>query len=860
MAANNLGTAYIKIAPQMEGLQSAISKGLQGAVKSSVASTTAIGTIVAKGMNAAMNAVTSSLDRAISRVDTLNAFPKIMKNMGFTAQESEDAINKLAARIEGLPTALDEIVVYTQRFASTTGNLNKGLYNATNLAIAFNDAALAGGKGQEAANRAFEQFAQVISRGRPTMQDWKIMMEVMPGQLRQMAQYMGQNNKSLQEYAKNAQKTVDELDGMDLYNWISADKNEHARERLQQLTESLIDLDNKGGGGIKSFKDQVGDATKTIGNAIRLIPLRISKAIAEIIKSFGAEDIYNAIDAFTSSFKNVGNFVAKNIVPVIKNALIPAIKGAFEAIKGFTQFILSNQYVVDVLKNLFTTLVAFKALSFLKTGVLNLVGAGTALVKNVSEGISVFKAAHGAGLSLGSSIGAVAGQVGGLSGSITSAISTALNPATIILGGLTVAVLGLQAAAIGSTRDMNIASRQARDYARSHYDLAKAAESAKKALDLQKLAVEDLKTAELAATNDEIAAIEAKKNVQFYQQEMNRLLKEGKQNTDEYRLAELNYNKALAEQKIANDKLAESQKVVAEEKQKLDDINSSEIYKANLAIGTIMRENKEYGSLAAQLDALKNQTITYKDEHGNMVEATKAKTEEMVKGWAEQLAYGRGETATAWRQIVDIANKEGISYAEACAKFGKEGGKDFTGNFSVGIKQGQPLMETSAEGAAEAIKGKLREASDNATSIGFDVSSGLATGITNGKRKISAAVSQVSSWINNMFKSSLKINSPSKLTQEFGMWLDLGLAKGLKDYAYAAEDAAAMAAERTASAFGGSFGMNGNMSQVQPQSGLTSGMNGSNGQVVQYNTFNVDSELDVKDVSKRLGWQVATAL
>jgi hypothetical protein len=54
--------------------------------------------------------------------------------------------------------------------------------------------------------------------------------------------------------------------------------------------------------------------------------------------------------------------------------------------------------------------------------------------------------------------------------------------------------------------------------------------------------------------------------------------------------------------------------------------------------------------------------------------------------------------------------------------------------------------------------------------------------------------------------------------------------------------------------------LNGNIAQFQPQTALTSGMNGSGGQVIQNNEFYVDSELDVKDVSKRLGWQVATAL
>lgn len=403
MAANNLGTAYIKIAPQMEGIQGAITRGLQSAVKSSTVAASALGTAISLGVSKAVSAVTNSMDRAISRVDTLNAFPKIMKNLGFSTEESTSAIEKLSNRIEGLPTGLDEIVNYTQRLASTMGNLNKDIYNATNLAIAFNDAALSGGKGQYEANRAFEQFSQVLSRGRPSMQDWKIMMEVMPGQLKQMARYMGSNNKSLQEYAKNAKKTVDQLDGMDLYNWISENKNEKAKERLQDLTKALIDLDNNGGAGITSFKDQVGDATHTIGNALRLIPLRISKGVAAVIQAFGTQDIYNAVDKFSSSFKGVADWIVKYMVPPIKNYVIPALKAVLGAIGNLFKMIGENEVASKALAYLIEGFVAFKAVK----SVVPVIKSVSNLAGGLASKLKLFKGAQ----SLGSGIGGVVASI-----------------------------------------------------------------------------------------------------------------------------------------------------------------------------------------------------------------------------------------------------------------------------------------------------------------------------------------------------------------------------------------------------------------------------------------------------------------
>ena len=85
-----------------------------------------------------LDKIASHTDAAISRVDTLNQFPKMMKQMGFSAKDSEASIQKLGDSINGLPTTLDEVAKSTQSLALLTGDL-KG---ATKLSIALNDAFL----------------------------------------------------------------------------------------------------------------------------------------------------------------------------------------------------------------------------------------------------------------------------------------------------------------------------------------------------------------------------------------------------------------------------------------------------------------------------------------------------------------------------------------------------------------------------------------------------------------------------------------------------------------------------------------------------------------------------------------------
>lgn len=908
MAANNLGTAYIKIAPQMQGIQSEISKGLQGAIKSVAPTTTAVGTVVSKSISVAMDAVSNSLNRAITRVDALNAFPKIMENLGFSTKESTEAITKLSDRIEGLPTGLDEIVIYTQRLASTMGNLNKGMYNATNLAIAFNDAALAGGKGQMEANRAFEQFAQVLSRGRPTMQDWKIMMEVMPGQLKQMAKYMSQNNDSLKQYAKQAGKTVDELDGMDLYNWISADKNEHARERLQQLTESIINLDNKGGAGIKSFKDQVGDATHTIGNALSLIPLRISKALAKVIEAFGQGDIYNAIDKFTKSFSDIGDWIAKNVVPVVKNTLVPILKNVLSVVKNVVEFIAKNKWVQDALMGILGTMLAFKAVNTVKSAITSVLTPIIGITKNLLSAGGAFKSAWSAGLSFNSALGNIASNTTGTTSKIAE-LGQKVGNLIQKMGGIA-SVAGIGAIVTAAIWDVNAiitanematisATTAARDYARRVGGVEQATRSLNIALQNEGQILDDIKAKLNEQESAELEYLESKKIAAQYEKEYNDLKAKGTASTDELREAELKRNAAI---KDRDDKQKKLNKTIAEAKSLEDQYFGNQITGINETNHLITKQELlagQYYTVAQQLDNLAKSTVTYKDANGNLATATEEQTRQMADWTASRLT----SVSETWKKIYDLSVSEGISLTEATGRIGNDAAYALDNNFAFGVYEYQPLATDASVKSAQAVKdavdNKMREmngvgqlsmtrladgirnnistvkaagtsAAQNAKegaksvsgfwNVGAAFVSGMVKGVNDNKSSLFGTMASVVSTTIQKAKDAGLIRSPSKATAEIGKFLSLGLAKGIDDYADEAIGAAESMTERTISAMNANYNPDLAMTQLQPQTALTSGMNGSGGRVTQYNTFNVEGELDAQEISKRLGWQVATAL
>lgn len=254
--------------------------------------TGAIMGIVSSVTSRALDAISGSIASAVNRVDTIANFPKIMQSVGYSADEARATIERLSTGIDGLPTSLDAIVGSVQKIAPVSGSLA----TATDVALAFNNALLAGGKSQEIMNSAFEQYSQMLSTGRVDMQSWKILAQAMPGQLNQIAKAL---------LGANANQA-------DLYKAMQS-----GAITFDQFNNAIVSLNNEGLPGYASFAEQARISTESIGTAWTNVQNRINKAVAKIIDHIGQANIAGAINDFSSSFSGIADTVITYLDHVI---------------------------------------------------------------------------------------------------------------------------------------------------------------------------------------------------------------------------------------------------------------------------------------------------------------------------------------------------------------------------------------------------------------------------------------------------------------------------------------------------------------------------------------------------------------
>ena len=245
---------------------------------------------ITKVIGASMNVLSSSLDGAINRFDTMQSYPKVMKSLGFSVEQSQKSVAKLNQSVQGLPTSLADVVTTSKSLSAVTGNIDK----ATDTTIALNHAFLASGSSSEDASRGLQQYSQMLAKGTVDMESWRTLQETMAPALTKVSKKLGiasGNANELYDALKNGTITFD------------------------QFNDAMIECDTETGG----FADTALEASKgvktsmtNIKSAVQNLEQGFMSAMNNMLKSKAMGGLVDNLEKIKSKIYDFRNSIMES--------------------------------------------------------------------------------------------------------------------------------------------------------------------------------------------------------------------------------------------------------------------------------------------------------------------------------------------------------------------------------------------------------------------------------------------------------------------------------------------------------------------------------------------------------------------
>ena len=309
-----------------------------------------LGNVAAKVISKTFNELASNMDGAIKRFDTLQNFPKVMKNFGVSSEEASESVNRISDSIQGLPTSLDQAVGGVQNLFMVT----KDLKEAENLFTTINDSAMVFANGSsEAVDRFIYAFKQAMSAGKVSAQDFNQMNEAIPGLMDKVAEKMGMTYIQLKTGLSDGSISIEDFNN------------------------ALKLLDSEGVGSMEAMRNSAFDATGGIGTALQNLKNRIARGLNEVIGALdealadygGIAGVINKLskkiaDTLTSIGQALKTIDFQKVLSIIKviAPIILTLAGYFltlnSAIKGFSMVTQGVSAVMGLLSSSFALPIA----------------------------------------------------------------------------------------------------------------------------------------------------------------------------------------------------------------------------------------------------------------------------------------------------------------------------------------------------------------------------------------------------------------------------------------------------------------------------------------------------------------------
>lgn len=302
----------------------------------------------------AVGTISSSIDSAISRVDTLNNFPKVMELFGVSADEASESVNRIDKSVRGLPTSLDTAVAGVQDLFMVTKNLEQ----SEKLFQAVNDSAMVFANGStDAVNRFIYAYKQSLSMGKVQAEEFNQMNEAIPGLMTKVAESIGVSYSELKDGLSDGSISID------TFNSALQKLDTEGSSSMTALQESA----KTSTGGIQTSLTNFGTAiTRGVGNMIQTINTTLEKNDLPNI----SEMIQIASDKISAGFKTINNIISK----------LP-LKETIKLIKQLAPVILTVAGAVATYK---TTMAGVKAITSIISGASKIMGTAKAFMSLIS--------------------------------------------------------------------------------------------------------------------------------------------------------------------------------------------------------------------------------------------------------------------------------------------------------------------------------------------------------------------------------------------------------------------------------------------------------------------------------------------
>lgn len=279
-------------------------------------------------------AISKNLGGAMRRIDTLVAFPKVLKSLGATSEEAGAATDKLSKRLQGLPTSLSDGAAGVQRLVTAGLSVPK----ATDAFLGLNNALIASGAGTAQVDSAMLQLSQALSRGRIDAQEWNSVASNMPVLMGALQESTGKTSNELREMFRNDPKA---------------------------LMDKIIELNENGGDGFESLEKTARDASGGIGSAFANMDNAIQRGMENIVRAIGGGDLEAGQKKISDTISAVGKVIADGL------------EAAGNAVAAFAGYLRENQPALEAFKGAVIGLAVALTVSLLPAigGVATAIGA-----------------------------------------------------------------------------------------------------------------------------------------------------------------------------------------------------------------------------------------------------------------------------------------------------------------------------------------------------------------------------------------------------------------------------------------------------------------------------------------------------